>query len=75
MDLVAAAASSPPAASAKAGRGFTLIELLVVLVIMGLMVGLLSAVIRPDDRGLLRVARRDGDARNHARRRKRLLSS
>lgn len=55
MDLVTAAALPPVAARAKAGRGFTLIELLVVLVIMGLMVGLLSAVIRPDDRALLRV--------------------
>lgn len=39
----------------KKPGGFTLIELLVVLVIMGLMVGLVSAVVRPDDRGLLRV--------------------
>jgi len=37
------------------GRGFTLIELLVVLLIMGLFVGLVSAIVRPDDRGLLRV--------------------
>lgn len=36
-------------------RGFTLIEMLVVLLIMGLFVGLVSAVARPDDRGLLRV--------------------
>jgi len=36
-------------------RGFTLIELLVVLMIMGLFVGLVSAIVRPDDRGLLRV--------------------
>ena len=36
-------------------RGFTLLEVLVVLLIMGLMVGLVSAVVRPDDRGLLRV--------------------
>ena len=36
-------------------RGFTLIELLVVLLIMGLFVGLVSAIVRPDDRGLLRV--------------------
>jgi general secretion pathway protein H len=36
-------------------RGFTLIEVLVVLLIMGLLVGLVSAIVRPDDRGLLRV--------------------
>jgi len=36
-------------------RGFTLIEVLVVLLIMGLFVGLVSAVVRPDDRGLLRL--------------------
>jgi len=36
-------------------RGFTLIEMLVVLLIMGLLVGLVSAVTRPDDRALLHV--------------------
>lgn len=36
-------------------RGFTLIELLIVLVIMGLLVGATSAIVRPDDRGLLIV--------------------
>jgi general secretion pathway protein H len=36
-------------------RAFTLIELLVVLLIMGLFVGLVSTIVRPDDRGLLRV--------------------
>ena len=36
-------------------RGFTLIEVLVVLLIMGLFVGLVSAIVRPDDRGLLRL--------------------
>jgi general secretion pathway protein H len=36
-------------------RGFTLIEMLVVLLIMGLMVGLVSAIARPDDRALLQV--------------------
>lgn len=36
-------------------RGFTLLELLVVLLIMGLFVGLVSTVVRPDDRGRLRV--------------------
>ncbi|MCK9285109.1 MAG: prepilin-type N-terminal cleavage/methylation domain-containing protein [Rhodocyclaceae bacterium] len=35
--------------------GFTLIEVLVVLLIMGLFVGLVSAVVRPDERGLLRI--------------------
>jgi general secretion pathway protein H len=37
------------------GRGFTLIEMLVVLLIMGLFVGLVSAIARPDERGLLHV--------------------
>jgi general secretion pathway protein H len=37
------------------GRGFTLIEMLVVLVIMGLFVGLVSVITRPDDRAQLRV--------------------
>ena len=42
--------------SASTGRrGFTLIELLVVLLIMGMIVGLASVIVRPDDRGLLRV--------------------
>ena len=36
-------------------RGFTLIEMLVVLLIMGLFVGLVSTITRPDDRALLRV--------------------
>ena len=36
-------------------RGFTLIEVLVVLVIMGLFVGLVSNITRPDDRALLRL--------------------
>lgn len=36
-------------------RGFTLIEILVVLLIMSLLVGLVSAITRPDDRALLRV--------------------
>ena len=39
----------------KKRRGFTLIELLVVLAIMGLFIGLVSAIVRPDERGLLRV--------------------
>jgi len=41
-----------PAASA---RGFTLVEMLVVLLIMGLFVGLVSVIARPDERGLLQV--------------------
>jgi len=36
-------------------RGFTLIELLVVLLIMGLCAGLVGALVRPDDRAVLRV--------------------
>jgi len=36
-------------------RGFTLIELLVVLLIMGLCAGLIGALVRPDDRAVLRV--------------------
>lgn len=39
----------------SSGRGFTLIELLVVLLIMGLTAGLIGAIVRPDDRALLRV--------------------
>lgn len=37
------------------GRGFTLIEMLVVLMIMGLFVGLVSTITRPDDRAVLRL--------------------
>ena len=37
------------------GRGFTLIELLVVLMIIGLFLGLVSTVARPDERAVLRV--------------------
>lgn len=36
-------------------HGFTLIEMLVVMLIMGLLVGLVSVVVQPDDRALLRV--------------------
>ena len=36
-------------------RGFTLIEMLVVLMIMGLFVGLVSTITRPDDRAVLRL--------------------
>jgi general secretion pathway protein H len=39
----------------SSGRGFTLIEVLVVLLIMGLLAGLVSSLVRPDDRGLLRL--------------------
>jgi general secretion pathway protein H len=38
-----------------ARAGFTLIEVLVVLLIMGLFVGLVSAIVRPDDREQLRL--------------------
>ena len=41
--------------SRKNCRGFTLIEMLVVLMIMGLFVGLVSTITRPDDRALLRL--------------------
>jgi general secretion pathway protein H len=43
----------PPAA--RKGRGFTLIEMLVVLMILGLFLGLVSAITQPDDRALLRL--------------------
>lgn len=36
-------------------RGFTLVEMLVVLLIMGLLVGLVSASAQPDDRAVLRL--------------------
>jgi general secretion pathway protein H len=39
----------------RSGGGFTLIEMLVVVLIMGLLVGLVSVVTRPDARGLLRI--------------------
>ena len=39
----------------SSARGFTLIELLVVLLIMGLFVGLVSTITRPDDRAVLRL--------------------
>jgi general secretion pathway protein H len=35
--------------------GFTLIEMLVVLLIMGILVGLVSTIVQPDDSALLRV--------------------
>ncbi len=41
--------------TARGGRGFTLIEMLVVLMIMGLFVGLVSTITRPDDRAVLRL--------------------
>jgi general secretion pathway protein H len=36
-------------------RGFTLVEMLVVLLIFGLLAGLVSAIARPDERGMLRI--------------------
>jgi general secretion pathway protein H len=39
----------------KRRRGFTLIEMMVVLMIMGLFMGLVSAITRPDDRAVLRL--------------------
>lgn len=38
-----------------AEKGFTLIEVMVVLVIMGLFIGLVSSITRPDERALLRL--------------------
>lgn len=38
--------------SAQRAPGFTLVEVLVVLLIMGLLVGMASSIVRPDDRGL-----------------------
>ena len=43
------------ASAARRDRGFTLIEMLVVLMIMGLFLGLVSAITRPDDRAVLRL--------------------
>jgi len=42
-------------AGSPRNRGFTLIEMLVVLLIMGLFVGLVSTITRPDDRAVLRL--------------------
>lgn len=39
----------------KQRHGFTLIEMLVVLLIMGLLIGLVSSIARPDSRTLLKV--------------------
>lgn len=39
----------------RAEGGFTLIEVLVALVIIGLFAGLISSIVRPDERALLRV--------------------
>jgi general secretion pathway protein H len=41
--------------TARNDRGFTLIEMLVVLMIMGLFLGLVSTITRPDDRAVLRL--------------------
>jgi general secretion pathway protein H len=43
------------ASAAATNRGFTLIEMLVVMLIMGLFVGLVGAIVRPDERGMARV--------------------
>ena len=45
--------SGPPASHND--RGFTLVEMLVVLMIMGLFLGLVSTITRPDDRAVLRL--------------------
>lgn len=39
----------------RPNRGFTLIEMLVVLMIMGLFIGLVSTISRPDDRAVLQL--------------------
>lgn len=44
-----------PSRGKKHAFGFTLIEMLVVLLIMGLLIGLVSAIALPDDRAQLRV--------------------
>jgi general secretion pathway protein H len=41
--------------AARDDRGFTLVEMLVVLMIMGLFLGLVTTITRPDDRALLRL--------------------
>ncbi len=43
------------AITGKRSGGFTLIEVLVALVIMGLFAGLVTVIVRPDERALLRV--------------------
>lgn len=40
---------------ALASRGFTLIEMLAVLLVMGLLAGLASAIVRPDEHAQLRI--------------------
>lgn len=45
----------PCAFSVVNNLGFTLVEMLVVMLIMGLCVGLVGVVMRPDDKALLRV--------------------
>lgn len=44
-----------PADEPGGSRGFTLIEMLVVLLIMGMLVGLVSTIVQPDERGLLKI--------------------
>ena len=44
-----------PAIISGPSRGFTLIEMLVVLMIMGLFIGLVSTITRPDDRAVLQL--------------------
>jgi general secretion pathway protein H len=44
-----------PAIGSPKRNGFTLIEMLVVLLVMGLFVGLVSTIVQPDDRALVRI--------------------
>ena len=44
-----------PAIFSGPSQGFTLIEMLVVLMIMGLFIGLVSTITRPDDRAVLQL--------------------
>ncbi len=53
--LVSPIAQMRETPAGRSGSGFTLIEMLVVVMIMGLLLGLVSVITRPDARGLLRI--------------------